>query len=211
MYPNIICYSRGDDIPNEYIKINTTSHSNTTSKKLSPFFLGPVLVEPIIGKVFTSENFENAWQYSKQYEKYEDINKYLEWAAAGFKSKKADRYPMGNGAKPMHSLYKGQKLGYIESRFKIYAPLYEECVLKYAKDEFDKIKELYDSGKKIALFDFDGYGYHLADMKLEDVIYNDKKKMGHSFILIGMITGNRFWNKEYDETKIFSQSVPRYK
>ena len=70
---------------------------------------------------------------------------------------------------------------------------------------------MYDCGKKIALFDFDGYGYELADLNLEDVIYNTKRKMGHSFVLMGMITGNRFWDNDFDKDKIFSKSVPRYK
>jgi len=210
-YPQIICYSRGDSIPDKYIKINTTSRSSEKwSQHFSPFLLGPVKVKPFNTKIKVHV-FENAWQYSKQYKHHQDDETYLRWAISGFENKQAVRYPMGVGAKPMWSLHKGKHLGYIEARFKIYAILYEKCILKYAKTEFMKLKDMYDSGKKIALFDFDGHGYHLAGLKLKDVIYNTKRKMGHSFILIGMITKNRFWDAEFDTNKIFLKSIPRYK
>ena len=62
---------------------------------------------------------------------------------------------------------------------------------------------MYEAGEKLALFDFDGYsifdtalsrsdGYNHG-LNLKDVLHNEKKKMGHSFILIGLITGDRFW------------------
>ena len=44
---------------------------------------------------------------------------------------------------------------------------------------------------------------------LGDVIYNKKKIMGHSFILLGMLTGNKFWKHEYNEKKINEISVPK--
>ncbi len=65
---------------------------------------------------------------------------------------------------------------------------------------------MYEAGEKLALFDFDGDsifdtalsrsdGYSIFDhgLSLKDVLHNEKKKMGHSFILIGLITGDRFW------------------
>ena len=66
-----------------------------------------------------------------------------------------------------------------------------------------------DEGKKIALFDYDGYYHYGKNMSLEDVIYNSKKKMGHSFILLGMLTDNYFWKEKFDEKKIKLVSVPR--
>jgi len=209
-YPQIICYGPRDKIPNDYLKINTTSTSKEWSRIFSPFFLGPVEIEPILGEKQVSTTFENAWQYSKKY-KWQTLKEWKEWSQEGFNKKKAVRYPMGKGSKPEYSLHLGNKLDYIEARFKIYAPLYEQAILKYANEEYEKLKKMYDSGEKIALFDFDGHGYHLANLKLEDVIYNEKHKMGHSFVLMGMITGNRFWNKPYDRNLIFSKSVPYYK
>lgn len=45
MLPHVICYSRGDKVPEGYKIINTTSHSKEQwSKNLSPFYLGPIIV-----------------------------------------------------------------------------------------------------------------------------------------------------------------------
>ena len=64
----IIVYGVGDEIPDDYIKINTTSRSHEEwSKKFSPFFLGPIKVHPFNDETYTSEIFENAWQYLKRY------------------------------------------------------------------------------------------------------------------------------------------------
>ena len=207
--PQIICYSRGDKIPIGYTKVNTTSRSGEEwSKRFSPFYLGPCAVR-IDGKLTAVKIFENAWQYSKHYKKH-TVQEFNKWSQDGFKKEKASRFPMGRGAKPMYALHNEEKLNYVEARFKIYAPLYEKCINKYCIDSLNRLKTMYENGEKIALFDFDGHGYHLGNLKLEDVIYNTRRKMGHSFVLIGMITGNRFWDAKYDAKKVFEKSVPRY-
>ena len=59
-----------------------------------------------------------------------------------------------------------------------------------------------------------GYIHSNANLKLEDVIYNEKRKMGYGFVLAGLISGNRFWEQPFDANKIFKKSVtslkPRY-
>ena len=62
---------------------------------------------------------------------------------------------------------------------------------------------------KLALFDYDGYYHYGKDMSLDDVIYNPKRKMGHSFVLLGMLTNNYFWKKNFDKKKINPVSIPR--
>lgn len=211
MTDQIIIYGRGDKVSDEYEKINVTSTSKDEwARAFSPFFLGPVEVEPFIGEIYKVEIMENAWQYLKRFEG-QDLKSWKKWSQEGFKQTKANRFPMGRGAKPLYSYWKGEKLGYIEARFKIYCPLYEYCIMTYAKDSFYKLKKMVDEGKKIALFDFDGYGYHSNNMTLDDVIYNPKKKMGHSFVLLGLLTNNKFWEKEYDKNKIKPLSCPRLK
>lgn len=206
--PQVIIYGRGDKVPDDYIKVNTTSKSSEEwSRKFSPFLLGPIIFTPYDEKV-VSLNFENAWQYSKRY-KCHDLEEWKEWSNNGFNNELAVRFPMGKGAKPMYAYYKKRELGYIESRFKIYAPLYEKCIKKYAKESFKKLKQMVDDGKYIALFDFDGYYHYGKNMSLEDVIYNSRKKMGHSFVLLGMLTGNYFWKEKFDSNKIKLVSVPR--
>jgi hypothetical protein len=84
--------------------INTTSRSDTWSRGLSPFFLGPV----DLYDGYRSINVENAWQFSKVFEYYleEDESvgeRYFRWAQEGWNSIKAHRYPMGRDAKPLFS------------------------------------------------------------------------------------------------------------
>jgi hypothetical protein len=200
----IYVYGRRDKhLPNDLIKINVTSHSKEEwSKQLSPFYLGPVEVYPFEDEMYTSNFFENAWQFLKVYKGFEDKEEYLKWAVNGFNSKKAIRFPFGKPKKCLHSTWNGEKLQYIEARHTIYAPLYANAVRTYAKDSFEKLISLYNSGKDIALFDFDGYDYHKNKMTLKQVLYNSKKKMGHAFILAMMIEGQEIWNENFDESLI---------
>mmetsp|Transcript_14008 Transcript_14008/g.11981 ORF Transcript_14008/g.11981 Transcript_14008/m.11981 type:complete len:102 (+) Transcript_14008:53-358(+) len=90
------------------IVVNVTSRSKEDwSKKFSPFFLGPIDIQPL-DKVYESKNFENAWQYSKYHQDFKDEKEYIEWAEEGFANPKAVRFPMGPGSKPKYSLYKGE-------------------------------------------------------------------------------------------------------
>ena len=69
--------------------INTTSKSKNWSKKLSPFFLGPVKLYD----QYVAENMENAWQFSKCYiihcdQQQKPTEEYFKWAQEGWKQKK---------------------------------------------------------------------------------------------------------------------------
>lgn len=207
-FPQIIVYGRGDKVPEHYIKINTTSRSSESwARKFSPFLLGPIEIKPL-NETIKSQVFENAWQYSKRYD-IQDLEEWKKWSSLGFANNNAVRFPMGRGAKPMYAYYHGETLDYIESRFKIYAPLYEKCIKEHASESLNKLKKLIDEGNYIALFDYDGYYHYGKDMSLDDVIYNPKRKMGHSFVLLGMLTNNYFWKKNFDKKKINPVSIPR--
>ena len=208
--PQVIVYGRGDIVPDNYIKINTTSKSSELwARKFSPFLLGPVHIKPLV-TLIESQVFENAWQYSKRYE-IQDFIEWQTWSKIGFSNQNAVRFPMGRGAKPMYSYYNGNQLDYIEARFKIYAPLYEKCVKDYAMDSFNKLKELVNEGNNITLFDFDGYYHYGKGLSLEDVIYNSRRKMGHSFVLLGLLTDDLFWKKSFNKKKIKNINIPRLK
>ncbi|KAJ6234666.1 cxxc-type zinc finger protein [Anaeramoeba flamelloides] len=207
----VYVYGRGDELPENIMRINVTSRSkDELGRSFSPFLLGPLKIYPFNGSDhFECNLFENAWQYLKVYDKYSEKSSYLKWLQTGCESKKAHRFPMGRGAKPMYSLWKGERLKYIEARFKIYAPLYAWCIENCAQESYQKLQKLFKKHKKIALFDYDGYNYINAGLSLNQVIYNHKRKMGHSFVLAMMLTNNRVWEKDFDHRKIFFQSVPR--
>lgn len=174
--------------------VDTTSRSTNWSRALSPFFLGPV---ELYGG-YTARNVENAWQYSKVYEKYADkdsnpTEKYFDWAKEGWEKTYADRYPMGKGMKPLYSWWDGQKLDYIAARKKIYCPLYAKAVEGTAA--FKKLQEEYNKGD-LYLWDFDGYDHLLLGMSYKDVLNCPDRKMGHAFVLAMMLERNRVWETE---------------
>jgi hypothetical protein len=162
--------------------ISTVSRSDTWSKGLSPFYLGPCALYG--GR--TARNVENGWQFSKVYKEHvgEDGNpslRYFEWAESGWSDSRAHRYPMGKGAKPEYSWWDGEKLGYVQARKRIYAPLYIKAV---ARDPaWKKLKEECGRHDEVILWDFDGYDHRALDMSYEDVLNCADRTMGHAFIL----------------------------
>lgn len=212
----IICISRGDSVPNGFTTINVTSKSaNPATRKFSPFFLGPCTIRPQ-GDEIQAQCMENAWQYSKVYADQVDefgnpTDVWTQWSTQGFLANNAKRYPKGLGAKPLYSLHDGIKLGYVEARIKIYAPLYATLAEEYCTDELEVLRERYHSGENLALWDYDGYCHQLAGLQLSDVLYNTRRKMGHCFVIVGLITGDRFWETEYDESREIKKSIPRAK
>lgn len=175
--------------PREKNAINTTSSCKGMGRQFSPFILGPVNL--YAGAVVPRAlNVENAWQFSKVYKCHTDDNgdptdEYFEWAKKGWNDTRAHRYPMGKGAIPEYSWWDGKKLGYIEARKRIYFSLYAGAVSK--TKSFKLLKEGYEAGKAITLWDYDGYNYLDLDMTLKDVINDPSRPMGHAFVLAALI------------------------
>ena len=179
-------------IPYTGVVFDTTSQGPYPD--LSPFNLGPVQTyEPSI----SAANLENLWQYCKVYPQHtyqpQDFTKWLDnmawepadsyyrWRDDGWRRQRADRYPMGKGVKPLYSLWRGTKLGYIDARKKIYAPLYAGLVLHAPTYRY--IYDYYQKGHNIILLDYDAYDYVGMGMTLKDVANNPKRKMGHAFVI----------------------------
>ena len=167
------------------LNIDTTSGSGEF-RELSPFVLR--VIEPSGMSVL----FENLWQYSKVYRDHIDFEGkpnaiWYEWRINGWANQRAIRYPMGKGAKPEYSYWNGEKLGYIEARKKIYAPIYAHYVTP--TNSFQNLRALYKTRDDVILRDFDAYDHQSLGMTLKDVINNPSRKMGHAFVLIMMLTG----------------------
>lgn len=181
--------------PTDGTVIDTTSHSENWSRGLSPFYLGPI---ELYGG-FESLIFENAYQYSKCYQIHtvdgEPTPAYFEWARKGWADSKPKRYPMGRGAKPLYSLWNGEKLDYISARKRIYCPLYSAAVED--TDAYRQLQEIYgecqQTRTKLYLRDYDGYDHRRLGMTLQDVLNNPNKKMGHAFVLLGLLENNKPW------------------
>ncbi len=173
-----------------YIEINTTTKSNNWSKGLSPMLVGMIFSDNGIAR-----NMENFWQYAKVYENQVDSNQnplpeYFEWKNKGYNKEWADRYPAGKGAIPLYTWYCGEKLGYIEARKKLYLKYYQDAVIH--TDAFNTLKETWLNCKKdntdIILLDFDAYNHRELNYTWEDILNDEKRKMGHAFILAKILS-----------------------
>ncbi len=173
--------------------IDTTSKSGIWSD-LSPFKLGPCKVDSYPPALL----MENAWQFSKLYRCHAEVlgvnhpsgklfvhtMEHIQWRLKGFADPIPRRYPMGKGAKPLCSLWHGEHLGYIDARKRIYVPLYAKAVVK--TEGFRRLRRMYKNRGLLVLRDYDGYDH--GEDSLTDVLHNQKKKMGHAFVLKMLLT-----------------------
>lgn len=169
-------------VPDGAIVIDTTSNSGGWAD-LSPFILpGGRLYGP-----YSAQNVENAWQYAKLYAVHADADgnpadAYWQWAQHGWADRRAHRYPMGKGAKPLCSLWDGKRLGYIEARKRLYAPLYARSVVRTTA--FAQLRNLVEAASvDIFLRDYDGYDHVSQGTSMSDVMHDPAHKMGHAFVL----------------------------
>ena len=167
--------------------VNTTSRAGWSSE-LSPFRLGPV-------KLYGSHHariFENAWQFAKVYPSQVDENndptdRYWNWAFAGWCDSTPRRYPMGKGARPLYSLWNGQRLGYVEARKQIYVPLYAQLVVQ--TEAYRRLQSLHYLTHDLYLWDYDGYKHRDLGMDYAQVLNDPTRKMGHAFVLAMLLEG----------------------
>jgi hypothetical protein len=180
--------------------VNTTSGgTDPRFTALSPFRLGPV---PLYGgRVATC--LENAWQYCKLYPEHADADgeptaAYWAWATAGWANPAAQRFPMGRGRVPLCTLWDGARLGYIEARKRVYAPLYARAVVQTAS--FGHLRREYEAAQArdghLVLLDFDGWDHVGFGVSLAEVVDLEKPKMGHAFVLAALLEGTPFWATE---------------
>lgn len=175
------------NIPKDAIVIDTTSGSGRYVS-LSPFVLD--------ARKYMARRFENLWQFSKVYPDQIDADgepstSWFEWRHRGFTSDHAVRYPKGKGAIPLYSFWNGSRLGYIDARKQIYAPVYAELVQSTLG--FSQLKEQLEwataYNRELILLDYDAYDHTKLGMSLVDVINNPDRKMGHAFVLLMILTG----------------------
>ena len=179
-----------DPKPEDATVVSTISKSMGWQRGLSPFVLGPC---KLYGK-FVSKNMENGWQYAKVYKEFLDDkgrvgSKYYDWAKAGWDNSRAVRYPVGKGRKPEFSWWKGETLDYVTARKTIYVPLYRDAVCK--TESYKTLERLYKKEKLLVLLDYDAHDHRKLGLSLSDVLNNPDKKMGHAFVLMMLLTGDR--------------------
>jgi hypothetical protein len=176
-------------MPDDPTFVNTTSRSKDWGRGLSPFLNGPCPLYPG-APAPQAFNVENAWQYSKVYKQHTDKNgdpseEWYRWAKIGFLTRQAKRYPMGKGREPEYAFWNGEKLGYIESRKKIYIPVYSSAIAD--TEAFQRLIDTYKKFGKLTLWDFDGYDRFVWNKTLDEILNNEERPMGHAFVIEMML------------------------
>lgn len=198
-------------VVNDVKNIDATSGSvnkinGECAKQFSPMFLGPVLHD--------DENhaliFENYWQYGKIFKQLGHVDKkgnitekWLRFREKGYAKGKGDRHPVGtksdeikfsaNGKNyykyytAISSFYNDEYYDYIESRKKIYAPIYADLVTE--TDAFIELKKLVDNGCNVQILDYDVLpGSNEVDVDLLiDRINDPSVPFGHGYVLAGLL------------------------
>lgn len=188
----------------DWLRIDTTSGSTTEwTTQLSPFFLGPC---PLYGGR-TARIMENGWQFAKAYKSHVDAagsptDDYWRWARQGWSASRSVRHPMGKGAKPEYLLWNDKKLGYVEGRHEVYWPMYRDAVAK--TEAFARLQELFAGGRSIAMFDFDGYDHDACGIPLANVLLDDRRPMGHAFVLKSML----MYGADVTPAQVIDAAVP---
>lgn len=188
----------------DLLTVSTVSHATGWEQQLSPFFLGPV---PLYGGR-VSRRMENAWQFSKVWKHHVGADglptaEYWPWAESGWANPAPVRYPMGKGSKPEYLFWDGRRLGYVDARKQVYWRLYRDAVRK--TDGWQRLRQLHAS-QDVALWDFDGFDNETVGMSLADVIDQDRRPMGHAFVLKAMLLyGDQV---EADEVRSLEAAAP---
>lgn len=167
------------------IAIVDACHNNPESEwaGINPFIVGPC--DLYGGR--TALVMENAWQFVKVYPEYADQNhnptpEYWKWAEAGWSNPRGIRYPAGRGRAPLYCLWEGQRLGYIESRKRIYGPTFLKAATR--TESYRKLRELAETYEILYIRDWDGWNMQRHGYRsLTQILNCPKKRMGHGFFL----------------------------
>ena len=162
----------------------------TFARDLSPFFIGPLVSSDGV----KAEIFEIFWQCGKVYPCHDQGGKpnaaYFEWRNKFYAESTCTKDLMRHACKSLGYEHKDTlyfayfdkekqeyiPLNYVEARKKVYFPEYAKLI--YNTESFQYLKSLVDSGKKIALVDFDACNYNekCAMLKQYEAYLNKCKK-----------------------------------
>ena len=201
----IVFASPKKQAPKGSIIINCTSISSDWGRNLSPMLSNSA---PLNLYGYNIQTVENGWQYSRIYETHNDFAQWDIWRKEGYANPKGNRYPMGKGAKPLCSYICKTlgKLDWVESRKKIYLPLYFQKLERFCWEEIQKCIKLIESEPIVYLWDFDVSN----DFASFDVALNNtNRSLGHGYLLVdylARLTGKDFY-KELSESSHFTGST----
>ena len=164
----------GKIVTQKKIKEFIKDHPNF-AKDLSPFFIGPVTSsDGVVANIF-----EIFWQCGKVYPCHDNNGKpneeFFKWRNELYSKTECTKDLMRHTCKSIgyehkdtlyFAHYNGndwEALNYVEARKKVYFPEYIKLI--YNTESFKWIKSLVDSGKKVAIVDFDAFNIYSESAK----------------------------------------------
>lgn len=176
-------------------------HSATT---LSPMRLGPIVDQH--GNI--ARLFENYWQFSKMWptaghcaagsgdDECVPSDAWFRFRRRGFALEKGKRRPLPKKPYgfPRFSFYNGQPMGYVESRKKIYVPLYYYLIRDLPV--IAAMRQMVERGEKIMIVDNDGppreqypQGMPLTLANWQRMLDDPSAPFGHGYIVAAVVAG----------------------
>ena len=155
------------------------------------------------------------WEHPAEVHVDEEGNltpEYWAWRDKGMKHWYAVRYPNGfqGRHKCLYAYWDGEKLGYIESRKKIYCGEYIR--LAPTHPDFIKLKALLDEGQNIQIVEVDGPdptltyapydrisrddpGLPIDEQTIRTLIDDERKPFGHGYVIAALLLDGADWLK----------------
>lgn len=175
-------------IPEGAFSMDVTSRSMTWGKHFSPFNLGPV----DLYDGHWAYNIENAFQFSKVYPECSTVDElpaqhYWEWAKKGWESPRPNKYPYGAWTKHLYHWCDHKKLTNLEAQNQIFLPIFKKAVTKTTA--YQRLKEMYETGRYIFLVDFEGYDHRFLEQSWDQAVNNPDRPVGQAFALCMLLEG----------------------
>jgi hypothetical protein len=199
-----------------YMKIGAYSNGSRPWKELSPFLLGPIeVIDPVVPNEYYPngiypgyvklndgkqkaivKRFENYWQGSKIY----NVDMQDDHISKSFYIRRGKMYELDKGKRralpkakgyPVAGMYNGDVMGYVESRKKIYCPIYAELARK--TQAYKDLYKLIVEGQNVLIVGPDGQDIPINLETMKDAVNDPNYIFGHELVLCCLMIGARPW------------------
>lgn len=102
---------------------------------------------------------------------------------------------------PTFVWWNGRRVSYLEGRKEVYGRLYTDLIVNTAA--YRRLKEMYDRGDNIALFDFDGTDHVGLGRSYEDLLNDPGRPFGHGLLLCMLLEGQKLEDLRYRPENTF--------
>jgi len=102
---------------------------------------------------------------------------------------------------PTFVWWNGRRISYLEGRKEVYGKFYTDLIV--STEAFRHLKDMYDRGENIALFDFDGTDHVGLGRSYESLLNDPGRPFGHGLLLCMLLEGRRLSGFKFLEENTF--------